>query len=536
MDLFDEFKKRKSSSENRQSAKEKFNRQQTDKSLGMSIRGETLNLVYEHAIKGGTFIVPKNVHRIGMFAFSRLKNLETVILHDNVNYIGEGAFRYCENLKNIELPFGIEVISSDAFLECSSLEKITLPYGCWSIGRNAFAGCGNLQLIQIPATMELIESEAFAGCTKANISFLEDGKILLSDYINEQKAINRELYGADFENQESSMEFDGSEGEPPPPPTLEEKAQLYDDFNIRYRIIDIAGQKFMWPHKPLEIRSNALSGVREIFTHSESKSKAIMDSGYKGKISLVCLDDNRVISIDLKAMTYYEEELKKQKREKFYSQFLIPAGGTTNWLINCEKNHYNALGYSGKTIWEMPIFEDAKIEVVDYTQPKSSSNKYAKEYDEFFTSVSFHKKEIIVGHKDGPQEYDRTYSVYYPYGARFDTQMLIQAGIGLSALMDTARDLPDTAENQEQLKLIALKQKQIIDLFLNGTNNPNAILDIMVDENLILSPISHTVKVAKYQKDYLPYFTSPLFSDLKEFEEYRKNRKSNNPNQPKQKD
>ena len=42
------------------------------------------------------------------------------------------------------------------------------------------------------------------------------------------------------------------------------------------------------------------------------------------------------------------------------------------------------------------------------------------------------------------------------------------------------------------------------------------------DENLHLSPISKTIKIAKYKKDYLPYFSDPLFADFKKLKEYQK--------------
>ena len=165
------------------------------------------------------------------------------------------------------------------------------------------------------------------------------------------------------------------------------------------------------------------------------------------------------------------------------------------------------------------IIESQVKELVSYIQ---STYNVTMQYKAVDKDEEVGKKEIIVGHKDGPMEYDRTYPIYYPYGARFDTQILIQAGIALSALMDTARDLSPSAENQEKLELIDKKQKQIIDLFLNGTKDPNAIMDIMSDENLHLSPISKTIKIAKYKKDYLPYFSDPLFADFKKLKEYQK--------------
>lgn len=561
MSYFDEFKygKKHSNPKKHESSEERHNKQQYDFQSGISVSNGSLRRVYNHAIKDGVFVIPSHITSIDMFAFSGLKELKKVVMHKDIKRIAQNAFLNCtnlsevvglenatelkiitgfsgcESLKSINLPESVECVEYEAFLDCKNLQKINLPYACWGISRRAFAGCENLQTLQIPATIEVINEEAFAGCKNATIVFLEDDKMLLSDYLEEQKKANQELYGDDYDVSQELDEQDTSEAENSKP-SMEELIQLYEDFNIRYRIIDIAGKKILWPSKPLEVLADAFSGVKDVISTNESKLKSIIESGYKGRVSIAYPNENQLVSIDLAKIEQAKQEKINQARLKYYSQFLIPEGGTESWLINCEKNHYRAQGYAGKVIWQTPIFDDAKIEVVDYTQPKSSSNKYTKEYEEFFTCVTFHKKEIIVGHKDGPHEYDRTYSIYYPYGARFDTQILIQAGIALSALMDTARDLAPTEENQEELNLIAQKQKQIIELFLNGTNNPNAVMEIMTDENLHLSPISKTIKVAKYQKDYLPYFSGPLFEDFEKLEEYRKQQASKSEIKPKQKD
>ena len=565
MEFFDKFKRKKNQSHQRkaESIEEKRNKQQYDYKIGMRVENDILKRVYEHALQNGTFIVPDHIKSIDMFAFSSLKDLKTVVLHKDIKRIAQNAFLNCSNLvevkgledadklkvitgfsgceslKTITLPESVECIEYEAFLDCKRLTDINIPYGCWGISRRSFAGCESLQTLQLPATLEVINEEAFAGCENASIIFLEDDKKLLADFIEEQKKANQDSYGEDSDESQidSEQEFDEDSAEAEEPkPTLEEKIQLYEDLNIRYRIIEIAGEKFFWPSKPLEVLAYAFSGVKEVISSSESKIRSVVESGYMGKVSLAYPENNQLVTVDLGSIEQAKQDIKQQAREEYYSKFLIPKGGTTNWLINCEKNHYNVQGYAGKIIWEMPIFEDAKIEVADFTQPKSSTSKYTKDEEEFFTSFTFHKKEIVVGHKDGPSEYNRQYSIYYPFGARFDTQMLMQAGIALSALIDTARDLAYIPENQEQLNLITQKQKQIIDLFINGTKDPNAILDIMSDERLHLSPISKTTKVAQYQKDYLPYFTEPLFDEFEELEEYRKEQASKNENKPKEKD
>ena len=209
-------------------------------------------------------------------------------------------------------------------------------------------------------------------------------------------------------------------------------------------------------------------------------------------------------------------------REKYYSRFLIPPDGTTSWLVNLEKNKYHSEGYAGKLVWEQFIYNDAKITIEDYTQPKSSAYKYTKEEDEFFTCVTFYKKELVPNSVYPVDEYNRNYSIYYPFGARFNTDLLTQVGMALSILIDTARDLKEVAHNQEQLHLISQKQKQIIDLFITGTNDKNAIANIMNDPNLRLGSPATSPKLAKTKKDWLPYFNGSVFDDYENLEEYRK--------------
>ena len=101
--------------------------------------------------------------------------------------------------------------------------------------------------------------------------------------------------------------------------------------------------------------------------------------------------------------------------------------------------------------------------------------------------------------------------------------MLLQIGKALNKLINQARDLPNSPTNQELLTQIQSRQKKLLDLLLNGTNNENAVKEIISD---IESPKSKKeIKEAKCSKDWLPYWTAPLFSGHKEVEEYRKKQK-----------
>ena len=66
-------------------------------------------------------------------------------------------------------------------------------------------------------------------------------------------------------------------------------------------------------------------------------------------------------------------------------------------------------------------------------------------------------------------------------GTRFDEDMLLQIGTALSILIDMER----SATNLEQVTQSRTIQQQLLDLFRNGTDNKNAVSQIM--EGITLS-------------------------------------------------
>ena len=250
MEYFDKFKREKNPKRNNQmSAQERAEQQRKDESLGMAIRGDVLKKIYPNAIVNGVFVVPKNVRRIDMFACARQNSLKKVIMHDDIVYIGKGAFQDCEYLEEVQglenannlhaisgfegcrslhtipLPQSIECVEFEAFQDASNLKNINIPEKCWGIAKRAFAGCSSLRLIELPAGIESINEEAFAGCKNATIIFMEDDKQLLSEYMNEQRQMNAELYGEDFESDQQYADTEDDPDAMPPKPTPEELAQ-----------------------------------------------------------------------------------------------------------------------------------------------------------------------------------------------------------------------------------------------------------------------------------------------------------------------
>jgi hypothetical protein len=508
---------------------------------GISVDGEVLKKVYSQNIQNGTFIVPEYIKSIGWYAFSNLKNLHAVIMHEGVRFVCPFAFHGCDNLmeikglenaetmktidgyqdcanlKSIKLPQTTTTIANAAFRDCTNLTSINIPDGCWFISAHAFAGCENLQTIEIPASVELVETSAFAGCKNLTITFLDDDKKYLQDVIKEQQEIEKQYL------EEMGVDFNLDEIEYPEEEIIsnEDKKALYDDLGVKYRETDILGHKILWAHGKIIIKPDALAGVKEVIAYNQDTIQTIMKSGYEGKITLVDREKQETITIDIPTMKEYQKELISQAREEYYKQTLIPSGGTLNWLLNCEKRKYKCGGYTNDVVCDIPISSDSHISVTDHLQPISNT-RYSKEYEEFCTSVTFFKKELDNHSVHAPYEYERSYCVYYPYGARFDKDMLLQIGTALSGLIDKARDLPNSSTSQEQLTQIQSRQKKLIDLLVSGTNNKNAVKEIM--QGITIPQPTGQIKEARYKKDWLPDFSKPIFSktEIKEVEEYRK--------------
>lgn len=484
---------------------------------GIWADGEYLKRVYEENIQHGIFIVPKYIKSIDMFAFSNLENLNKVILHDEVRYISPLAFKNCKNLTEV---IGLEnsktMQTVNGFSSCINLRKISLPNSSWFISERAFAGCENLQTIEIPANVELIDSEAFAGCKNLTVTFLDNNEKYLQDYIKEQEEFQKQYeqeFANEYELKQSEIETDDN-----PQISNEEAESLYQDLGIKYRKFNIADKEFIMASGKIIIRPYALDGVKEVIAYNQDTIETIIKSGYKGKVTFIDRENQEKITVDHKAMDAYQKELASNLREKYYEQFLIPCGGTTDWLLNCKKNNYRAAGYTSNIVCEIPISFDSRIVVEDHTQPISHT-QYTKEYEEFFTSVAFYKKELDNHSIYAPHEYERSYIVYFPYGARFNEDMLKQIGSALNGLIDKARDLPNTIANKEKILTIQTTQKKLLNIFLTGTKNKNAVLDIM--KGITLPKQARKIREAREKKDWLPDIIEPI-------KEGSENRKTNN--------
>ena len=534
MNFFDLFRKKKKQKNNNidSTAELSIDKQTNDKTpvksneltdssiFNIKIDGETLVRVeYKDFSNQGdniVFVVPKEVKAIYPYAFSRIKNLRKVIMHKDIRYIDQTAFSGCQklqsvigleesetmknfngfhgcvNLEEIKIPQNVEILGASALSGCKKISKIKLPDSCWSISHSAFNGCESLKYIEIPANTELISTNAFKGCKNLVVVFLED---------NERKYLE-DYYEQDF-NSDDVYDFysecEELEDEEELTPDDEAKQILYDDLNIKYKKIDLFGKEILWTIGRIIIQEDSLSDVKEVICFSNDVAKKVINSGYKGKITIVDREKQIKYSVDFKLMEALKKEQQAKQREKYYNQFLIPSGGTTSWMTNCEERNYRCNGYHKHIVSEIKISEDSRIEILDHTQPGKNGE------EEFFTSIIFYKKELDNHSIYAPHVYDRGYVIYYPYGARFNDELLRKIGYALNELINKARDLNECAENQETLRSIAIKQKQLIGLFINGTNDEMAVERIIGNMQSIF--VDGYVREAKTQKDWLPHYT-----------------------------
>lgn len=106
--------------------------------------------------------LPKNITKIGNYAFNGCNNLKEVVIHEGLKELGADAFNGCSNLEEISLPDGMEDIGNRAFVGCP-IKEITIPEGIKRLKGLTFANYNNTQLerINLPSTLEVIESQAF---------------------------------------------------------------------------------------------------------------------------------------------------------------------------------------------------------------------------------------------------------------------------------------------------------------------------------------------------------------------------------------
>lgn len=104
-----------------------------------------------------------NVSKIGGGEFSACGFSGSLVLNEQISEIPENAF-FDNSFTELILPPNIKKIGMAAFSGNAFLNPITIPEGCYSIGRLAFHGCRYIPEFVLPSSLQIIGSEAFTDC------------------------------------------------------------------------------------------------------------------------------------------------------------------------------------------------------------------------------------------------------------------------------------------------------------------------------------------------------------------------------------
>ena len=102
---------------------------------------------YSACVNVKTFIVPDNVKKADIYAFSYNYELQSVTVGKNLDVLPVETFYFCINLKTVTLPNGLKEIEDGAFDSCKALSAIEIPASVTRINANAFKNCENLKTV-----------------------------------------------------------------------------------------------------------------------------------------------------------------------------------------------------------------------------------------------------------------------------------------------------------------------------------------------------------------------------------------------------
>ncbi len=151
--------------------------------LGDSYWTNPYDLGHAHIVIPSTIEYESDIYTvttIGVSAFARTTEVQSVVLPETIKIIESKAFSTCVNLDSILIPNQVETIAESTFESCTNLKYVHLGDGIKQIGGYAFMDCLNLQEINIPAQCESIGNDAFTWCKALSKVIIEDGTRPLS--------------------------------------------------------------------------------------------------------------------------------------------------------------------------------------------------------------------------------------------------------------------------------------------------------------------------------------------------------------------
>lgn len=135
----------------------------------------TILYQYPAQREGESYTIPEGVTSLGIMAFSRCANLQTVTCSPTMTAFGPAAFSE-SSLTSITIPATIERVDEQAFENCAALATVTFEEGVKVIGPSAFSRCSGLASIAFPSTLERLEQYAFASCGLGSVTIRQNIK------------------------------------------------------------------------------------------------------------------------------------------------------------------------------------------------------------------------------------------------------------------------------------------------------------------------------------------------------------------------
>lgn len=128
-------------------------------------------------------VIDEGITTIGMEAFAKHKNVQTVQLPDSLEKLFFRAFYDCSSLNSITIPHNVISIGASSFGECSSLNSVILPDSLTSLYGGAFHNCTSLEYVTLSNSLNTLESNTFGGCSKLESIVIPNSVTILKENV-----------------------------------------------------------------------------------------------------------------------------------------------------------------------------------------------------------------------------------------------------------------------------------------------------------------------------------------------------------------